>query len=286
MKWSIWKKIAGVLVACGWVFAGFIFIIEPMLDNREADKISKFIEALPGDLTADHVNANMLEGTFTISNLHGTLTKADGSPLEIQVLEIIGSGVNEKALESTGTVPLIKEGQVTHVVVKEDAGLGALAKSAPREMLVERMYFHDLRGDAAALAKAETSAAGDALARLFGGLSVGDLSVTSFMDKARTPQGQIAVSADALAFQAGGAAKDNRGSLANTSKLMLPEIITAGIGAQSDQQAVRDGLGMFAQGHGGRLTVTLKPDAPLNMEQLGAGNGISVHAHALFQPAE
>ena len=283
MKWSIWKKIAGVLVACGWMFAGIIFIIEPMLENREAEKISQFIESLPGELTADHVTTNLLEGSFTISNLHGTVAKADGTPVQIQVLEIVGSGLNAKALESTGAVPLVKEGQITHMIVKEDAALAGLSQSAPREMLVERLYFHDLQGNASSVVTAETSASGNALADLISGLSVGDMSITSFMDKAQTRHGLLTVSADMLAFQAAGPASQDRGSLSAMSKLMLPEIITARTGTPEDRQAIRDGMGRFANADHGSLAVTLKPDTPLNMQQLGSDSEISLHAHALYQ---
>lgn len=255
--------------------AAYLFLLEPSLERREAAKIAAFIDALPGTLKAERITMNILEKNFIISNLHGTIQGPGGADMEIRILEFIGSSLNDKALTASANAPLIKEGQITHMTIKTSSPVGGMDSSAPREMQVERLFFHDVRGNASSLLKEGKSE--QALFGFLSGLSFSDLSIYGYTDKAETAQGTVSVSAQNASFTAG-ANTAERGTLGDMRKLLLPAVLKGEVGTGDDRQAISNGLAEFAQG-AGRLVITLQLDQPVPMPRLASGGELPLHAH-------
>ena len=267
MNMSIVRKLWSGLAVMAILAIAFIFIAEPLMESRKAAEIEDYIKSLPGTFTAGHVTTNLLEGTFIISNLTGTLKNADGSESAVSILEIEGAGPGD----GSAGAPLLKEGQITHLTVATTATVDGT--SVPREITVERLFFHDLEGAA--------SDAGS-LADRVAGLSVSDLNAFACSDSVNTGGGTFTVEAQSLDFTAG---SEGRGSLAALERLLLPDILREGAGAGADRDVIGGAWADFTAS-GGMTRVSLRPDGPLSLERLGRDGDFSLNAAAKHTAAK
>jgi hypothetical protein len=280
MMQSLKKTVAfiGFLIASGAVF---LFFVMPVLEGKENDKIAAAINALPGDITAERINYDMLQNRFTILNLRGTLKSPGGQDMTLLVSEISATGLNEKALNADKSGIVLQECRIKHLNLKTSTEIEGLKAEAPRELQIERLFLHNLQKGNSPLPKGgDDSAAVKAFYTFLEGMTAGDVDVETFSDTAKTPQGQLRMSADALLLKGSGDPSD-KNSFGVMDKLMLPGIAEGVFGADVDRQAILDGMADLLR-KGGKLDVALKPASPLSISKLATENTLPLHAKVTF----
>jgi hypothetical protein len=280
-KGPIFKKISGTMVTLILLGVAYLLIVEPMLEKREAAKVMAFLDSLPGELKADRINVNKLENRITINHLTGTLKTPDGQVLNVNVSEIIATGINENALASAAGGELMQECLISSLRIESQATIPALsADSVHREIAIERLFLHKLHGKGLVLPAGGEDKAAQAVYDFLAALTASDMEVDMFSDAAKGPHGMVKVASMTAVFK--DEAKDAKPMQLGTAlRFTLPNVIGGAIGSAEDKTAIAKGMKEYGDGEG-NMNIVLKIAGPLPLAKFAEGMDTPLNAKVGF----
>lgn len=129
--------------------AGYFFGV-PMIEKMQASKIAEIIYKMPGDLKADSIHVGLFDKKVTITGLKGVTSYFDGTKINLDIESITGSGLNLKAAQKPGVMPLADSVQVKGLKTALVVDMQELSQPVSQDVQVSEMNIKGMKGDMAA----------------------------------------------------------------------------------------------------------------------------------------
>jgi len=184
-----------VLVAA---LAGY-FILVPHLEKQYADQVAVAIDALPGELTADSIKAELLGGKVTILGLNGPTTYIDGSEVHVDVERITLSGLNYSALKEPGVARVADGIEAVDGTIQVQTGVEGMEQALSQNITFEKIALNDLTGDVLALSELMRSdASRTQIIDCLAGFSIGHAQASGYSNEADSIVGPMTMSMESF----------------------------------------------------------------------------------------
>lgn len=196
-------KTAGIFALALVIFAGAgYFGLLPVLEKRQEERVYAFLQGLPGNVKADTVSAGFFDRRITITGLRGVTRYIDGSDLEFEIAELALDGLNLDAANGTGVADLAKRLTASGMRFASYGSMAGIEQPMRQEVDMAELELRDIRGDYGKLAEQlRAGVPGSGLLAAAASISLGSVSVKSYLNVVDSPLGSVQAVAGAFSIQ-------------------------------------------------------------------------------------